>query len=171
MALQNLHSSQTLLHLLNSVSYSFLVTVVAVEWFFSSENPFIHSQVSGTDRTEWLHFLTWINFIQLGFVHMAWEKRERSQRISWENGQPRPIVSWDSQDSLRPCGQSQNLQWEQTQTWRLRISRVDKNFCLWTLQWVDMEAFNATIPVEIIVTWSPPWWRSCFSIVYHVNAS
>ena len=30
MAHQNLHSSQTPLHLLNSVSYSFLVTVVAV---------------------------------------------------------------------------------------------------------------------------------------------
>ena len=41
-----------------------------------------------------------------GFVHMAWEKLERSLRISWENGQPRPIVSWDSQASLRPCGQS-----------------------------------------------------------------
>ena len=40
-----------------------------------------------------------------GFVHMAWEKLERSLRISWENGQPRPIVSWDSQASLRPCGQ------------------------------------------------------------------
>ena len=37
---------------------------------------------------------------------MAWEKLERSLRISWENGQPRPIVSWDSQTSLRPCGQS-----------------------------------------------------------------
>ena len=54
MAQQNLHSSQTLLHLLNSVPYSFLVpfvldefliTVVAVEWFFTSVKPFMHSQV------------------------------------------------------------------------------------------------------------------------------
>ena len=74
-AQQNLHSSQTLFHLWNSVFYSFLVpfanflsqwwqlngcskmrsqvvlldefliTVVAVEWFFTSVNPFMHSQV------------------------------------------------------------------------------------------------------------------------------
>ena len=49
---------------------------------------------------------------------MDWEKLERSLRISWENGQPRPIVSWVSQSSLRPCGQSPTIHiWH-----RLKIS-------------------------------------------------
>ena len=100
-------------------------------------------------------------------LRKVWEKPENLMR-EW---QPRPIVSWDSQDSLRPCGQSLNLQWEQTQTWRLRISRVDKNFCLWTLQWVDMEALNCNDTSWNNCDMEPPWWRSCFSIVYHVNAS
>jgi len=76
MAQQNLHSSQTLLHLLNTVSYSFLVTMVTVKWFFSSENPFMHSQVSGTteknDFTSWLDSTSdWINDLHIVYIHAS----------------------------------------------------------------------------------------------------